>query len=179
MDLNTAIPLVAANVVAIVAIFVGWQQAKMTLDHNRALTDLDAVRTVLDEVAIQLFLAHYALFEMVFAAKTPINDTNRTKAEAMAMKLKAAGESLSELTARLKLRVPEGEPVVSNLVKANSVALDSYHYWNRALAATSQPPEAVRRKVETFSRLFEAHQNTFMEAARKIAGARLSAELND
>ena len=37
----------------------------------------------------------------------------------------------------------------------------------------SRPPEAVRKKVEHFARLFEAHQTNVLDSARQIAGAQL------
>jgi len=61
VDTGTVIAIVVPNLVAATAIVVGWRQQVRALEAERKLTDLSNVRTVLDDAAVALHTASYAL----------------------------------------------------------------------------------------------------------------------
>lgn len=61
MDAGTVIAIAVPNVVTATAIVVGWKQNGRVLRQSRRLSDLENVRTVLDEAAVALHRTAYAL----------------------------------------------------------------------------------------------------------------------
>ncbi len=180
LDTGTVIAIVAPNVVTATAIFVGWKQYGRGLRHERALSDLDGLRALLDEAAVALHDTSYALVDaysdLMRWGRWLFAEEERT---ASYRTLQARGKALDELAERLKVRLGRDHAVVEAFGNADQAALDAFRALGRIEleGGDDSPPELL---TETHERLTTARANfnaarlAFLDAANKTAGAELS-----
>lgn len=188
VDTGTVIAIVVPNLVAATAIVVGWRQQVRALEAERKLSDLSNVRTVLDDAAVALHTAAYALDEarsnLVPYGRGFFNDEEREKPYHA---LSQAGRELDVLLdERLSIRFGRDHDVTRAFRGADEALLAIY----RKLALVKLEPNAetedarhqlrsflgeVRRETVELRETFDAERRSFTDAAQRRAGAQLPA----
>jgi hypothetical protein len=168
---------------AIVAVVVGWVQANAALKQNRELTDLGAVRSVLDEAAVGLL-----------DASTQIARIRELKDRPEQMKpaweaAERAGKRITTELERLKVRFGLEHPIVKSFeatVVACSAVTNAAHKMidqkgtgfpvpkdGARLAALNTGREQGPGIIEQESECFESERKRFMGSAHSLAGTKL------
>jgi hypothetical protein len=168
---------------AIVAVVVGWVQANAALKQNRELTDLGAVRSVLDEAAVGLL-----------DASTQIARIGELKERPEQMKpaweaAERAGKRITRELERLKVRFGLEHPIVKyfeGTVVACSAVTNAAHKMidqrgvgypvpedKAKLVALNAGREQGPGIIEQESECFESERKRFMGTAHSLAGTKL------
>ena len=188
MDVGTGIAIAAPNAVAALAIWVSWKSQGRELRHARQLTDLESVRTVLDDAAVALHRAAYALDEVrsnltQYGPHGFFKTEDRAKPYADLIRI---GRDLDVLLERLKIRFERGGEIVTAFETATEATLAVTRALN--LVKLEEPAEAddqfAREQVHDFLREkqteieqrrkdFDAQRAKFIDAAQHTGGADL------
>jgi hypothetical protein len=204
VDTATAIAIAAPNAVAATAIVGGWRQhskaleaqrelAEAGFDNQRRLTDLDNVRTVLDDAAVMLHRDAYALDRVRFNLTTLGAGLLESKVgQEVFDELTAAGQGSDLLIERLAVRLGRDHAVVVALTSASEAALEAWRSVDRLRLAPSKddPDERLQRhrfelgnkardEVAEHRKLFDASREEFMDAAHRAAGAVVPGQADD
>lgn len=171
MDAGTVIAILVPNTVTALALWLTWQAGQQRLIHGRELADLEAVRTVLDQCAIEVrkFLQTISpLTAPGFADR----DVEKTEVEEAIAKFYRHGEALDEMADRLRIRFGSGHRVVLTVERMLWAGLE-------ARIATDEVERGEKRPEEVYDKLIDALSRTtnngheFFECAQRVAGARL------
>jgi hypothetical protein len=169
---------------AIVAVVVGWVQANAALKQNRELTDLGAVRSVLDEAVVGLL-----------DASTQIARIRELKDKPEHMKpaweaAERAGKRITTELERLKVRFGLEHPIVKSFegtVVACSAVTNAAHKMIDQRGMGYQVPKDRAAKlvalnagreqgpgiIEQESECFESERKRFTGTAHALAGTKL------
>ena len=172
MDWNTIIPVVVANVVTIIVAVLAWVQSNRALiesrrqhesaaEQARTLHDLDAVRGLLEEAALEL--------HKVSAAATAL-DPSQGHTQLKAFEDLTTG--LDEWSTRLEIRFEADHEIVESFRGAESKAFELL--WHTKEVSGS-PPESWREGFKGFDFSLEIDhlRRVFLSDAARWAGARL------
>lgn len=157
----------------------GWRERGRTFEHERTLSDLAAVRDVIEEGAVYLHRVAYAL-DLV---KQDL-EGNAKRAHA---KLGELGMTYDEISERLKVRLEPRHEVAQKFMGAVEATLEAARIVERVvdlhLPHLAQAGSAAKQAMTlldqdrgglTKARLrFDAHRREFIDAAACIAGANL------
>jgi hypothetical protein len=188
MDLGTTLAIVVPNLVAAIAIVAGWRQHAQGIREGRRLSDLDNVRSVLDDAAVALHKAAYALNDIRMALTEHGRAFFATEERAKPYRaLRRDGEQLDALAERLKVRFGREHELVTAFARADEAVLAIF----RALELIRLEPPATsgdqyaeaqieamfREQVDVISNQredFDAARSDFLDTAHRAAGAQLS-----
>jgi len=182
MDWSTVIPVA----VAVLAVAVGWMQNKRTLEqsrtqnekalaHSRTLHDLGAVRSLFDAAALKLHAISYPVSALGFAP----HEIDSSFDEAIG-ELAKAGSELDDLLVRLWIRLGSEHEIAVAFHEAEDAAFDVLRSAERAVRKDRREQRSGPLDQEDILELkaacsrFENHRVTFLKAAQRWAGARLS-----
>jgi tellurite resistance protein len=171
---------------AIVAVVVGWVQANATLKQNRELTDLGAVRSVLDEAVVGLLDASTQIARIREFKDRPGH------LEPVWEAAERAGRGIATELERLKVRFGLEHPIVKSfegtvaaclaVTKAANEMIDrkkiGMNTEPRDEAAAKHAALNARRKqspgiIEQESERFESERKRFIGTAHSLAGTKL------
>jgi hypothetical protein len=182
-----AVAAISSGAVALATIGAGELRHSRSLREARRLSDLENVRTVLDEAAATLHETEYALDDAQAGLQQWglgfFEDEQREKPYRA---LRRTGKALDRLLERLKIRFGHEHEVVKTFEAANEAALQIY----RALGVIRRedPPapgdRLAREEVRAFLKIqrekiaaarqeFDRKRMEFIEAAVRVAGAEL------
>ncbi|MTD47466.1 hypothetical protein GKE82_25010 [Conexibacter sp. W3-3-2] len=148
------------------------------LAHDRALTDVADIRALLDEAAVSLHIAFYALMNAQ-AALTSFGTKLHTTAPEAGEAVTDAGTTLDSVAARLAVRLGRDHAVAAAFIRADEALLEV----NRALglvfgdeAGSPQGAEEmkkVRDRIRDAAKSFGESRAAFEAAAIAYVGTRL------
>lgn len=187
MDWSTVIPVVIANLVAVCVATLAWLQNRRALEESRrqhqasleqarALRDLDAVRTLLDEAALKLHEISSPGFALGFSPYAADADFAVAIQE-----LRAAKEGADALLVRLQIRFGAKHEIVDAFGEAESQMYELL--WNaEAVLRGAIKPDASEGSLGAEEKTnlkkawegFDSQRGLFLDAAQRWAGARLS-----
>lgn len=185
VDTGTAIAIAVPNLVAIVAIVAGWTQQARTLAAQRKLTDLENVRTVLDDAAVVLHEAAYALDDarshLTQYGSGFFRDEERAKPYHA---LWHVGQELDVLLERLSIRFGRDHEVTRAFRDADDALLAIYRKLGVLRLEADADTEDGRRQLHQFvnevraetegsREEFDTGRRAFIDAAQGTAGAHL------
>jgi septation ring formation regulator EzrA len=170
---------IGATLLGLGGLAFGWRERGRTFEHERTLSDLAAVRDVIEEGAVYLHRVAYAL--------DLVNQDllgNATEANAKLAKL---GMTYDEISERLKVRLAPHHEVTQKFVGTVEAALEATQVVQRVVvlhlrnlekgeSAAKQVMTLVEkdRAVLTSARSrFDAHRREFIDAGARTAGANL------
>jgi hypothetical protein len=196
MDLETGIAIGAAtlaNVVAAVSIVVGWKSHGRELQHARRLTDLESVRTILDEAAVALHRTKYSVDDvgLRLVQQGPQGFFKAADGVKLYEDFTNAGKELDALLPRLKIQFDRHSDggIVDSFEGATEATLEIFRALGRI--RLEQPAEAgdqaaqqqVRKllredqkAIEEHRKIFDSQRERFFQAAQRTAGANLPSE---
>jgi hypothetical protein len=186
IDVGTLIAIVVPNCVAGGAIYAGWTQQARTLEAERERADLEHTRTVLDEAAVLLHKAAYALDDArSHLTQYAYGFFENEERERPYHELWRIGQELDALVERLSIRLGRDHDITNAFRKADEAILA---VW-RSLGLLRSEPEAEvewaqeeRRRLlretqsgtEAQRSIFDVERRRFIDAAQRAAGAHLS-----
>lgn len=185
MSVGTTIAIVAPNAVAAIAIVAAWKQHGKTLEAQRELADLADVRGLLDEAAVALHRAAYALDEVRRNFLRFAGGFFRTEDRSAPYRaVERAGQELDALLERLTVRLGRDRDVVRHFAGCDEAALLTFRTLNMLkleFAVGDEPAAGERVKLLTETReslgsartKFDESRRDFMDAAQRLAGAKL------
>jgi hypothetical protein len=187
MDLGTTLAIVIPNLVAATAIVAGWRQHTQGIRESRRLSDLDNVRSVLDDAAVALYKAAYALNDVRLTLTQHGRAFFETEDRAKPYRaLRRDGEDLDAVAERLKVRFGREHEVVTAFVRADEAVLAVFRALE--LIRLEPPPDSgdryaeaqvermFREQVDAITERrteFDAARSDFLDAAHRAAGAQL------
>jgi hypothetical protein len=154
----------------------GWRERGRTLEHERRINDVGAVRDVIEEGAVALHRDAYTLDDL----RGP---SSRSREDVYAA-LREFGQRYDELSERMRVRLGPEHEVTRKFVGAGEAVLDIFRALG--LMGHEEPAEEewVRRDVarfmdEQWQRIdaayerFDQHSKEFIAAAARLAAAKL------
>lgn len=177
MDWSTVIPVVAANVVTIIVAVLAWIQSNRSLRESRrqhessvaqtrAIHDLDAVRTLLDDAALRLHKLSFA--------SIGVSPNAGREAELQAFRELTTG--LDELAARLEVRFESEHEIVESYHGAERAAFDLLRCTEEIVRNSSGDSDIAREASQKHFELGNAidhYRRLFLNDAARWAGAQL------
>jgi hypothetical protein len=135
MDAGTVIAIVVPNIVAAIAIVLGWRQQGRGLRHGRHLADLENLRMVLDGAATALHTTAYAL-DRVRLRLTQHAQGFSTATRERSDSVGRAGEGLDALVERLTAYI---EDVLASQARLGYRTVASEEAYQRAVEGAVAP----------------------------------------
>lgn len=193
MDWTTLAVAVAANAVAIVAIYFAYKQHRASLDQQRRLTDLASVRDLIDETATHLHVVATELDQIRLRLTTrgqgffeSKEGTEHAEGSERLRELSRVGDELDVLRERLAVRLGEQHPAVVKITDVDEAvlaiwrALDGIRFNVDRDADPGHGQAWVRNyfdeqhvKITQQREVFDAARKAFVTAAHSAAGAEL------
>jgi hypothetical protein len=174
MDTGTIIAIAVPNAVTALALWVTWSQGKSQLAHSRELSDLAAVRELVDEIAVDLRWLLIHLHEVTEPATQKGQSPQRSDAELgeAATEFTARGEKLDVAVERLRSRFGSSHIIVLALEEAVG-ACSTAHLETQALIG--EVDWYTGSKEGVWERIKDARnaRDLFMETAQRVAGVSL------
>jgi hypothetical protein len=163
-------------IVGVGGLAFAFRERTLTLKHERTLSDLDAVRSVLEQGAVHLHHVSYALDE----ARTNL----QTRADAHRGAIESLGRRYDELSERMKVRLGPEHEATEHFVSANEAVLEIYRALGMILLEDPADTPETRRergafignqrtRIETARSMFDEERTAYVAAAARAAGARL------
>jgi hypothetical protein len=193
VDWTTLVVALAANSAAIAAIVYGFKQHRASLDQQRKLADLAAVRDLMDETAAHLHGVATALDNVRLRLTTmgvgffeSNEGVERPEGMEQLRELGRAGDQLDVLRERLAVRLGERHSVVVKLTEVDEAvlaiwrALDGIRFNVDRDADPGYGQRWIRdyfdeqhAKITEERTVFDAARKAFLAAAHSAAGAQL------
>jgi len=185
---SASIAAISSGAVALATIGAGLLQRRSTLRQARQLSDLQSVRTILDEAAAALHEVEYVLNDM----RSSLARLGRAFAQAEERasaytQLGKRGRELDRLLERLKIRLGPDHAAVKAFAAADQAVLEIHRTLGR-ISTENESPLTTGREREADQRFderrdqvaadratFDAMREDFIATAQAAAGVHLPA----
>ena len=173
MDVGSIVAIAVPNLVTALALVLTWKQSNRRLEAGRELADLEAVRSILDQCAIDL---RGLLGSMSLTTAPGFGDREFTDEETREGQEKFGrhGEALDEMENRLRIRFGSGHALVLTLERTLWAALEAKIASDDVQGGKSRPEEVYEKLKDALSRTMK-NGHEFMETAQRVAGVQVPA----
>jgi hypothetical protein len=163
------------------AVFITHRLGHQRFDHERRLSDVDSARRVLDDAASTMQRTNSLLGSVTArldtsASTLPSRPWNKEMLQSDAVTLKNAGDELTSLAARLRIRFGSKHELVTVYESAESIALGvAFHLELMGLEAQDQGAglDSPREKIDLAAREFNRARDLFTLIAYRVVGTNL------
>lgn len=180
------ISLIVSGVAAagsIAAVAITYRLGRERFDHERRLSDLDAVRRVLDDAVASMQRAHWKMAAInkhldAYASAATGRLSNNSLVHEDRAALEDAHDELEALHARLEIRFGSEHELVAVYNGAGSTALEVVIFADQIVQAAAEPKVAVdelRQVVDRAVLEFGLARQSFTLVAYRVVGVRLPA----
>lgn len=186
MEAGTWIAL-AAVAVTLVSVLVTWRLGVRRFDHEREMTDRDALAVILDEAASEIHAVRYVLDDInIGLIERPHSYFLSPPGSDMLASLGATGRALDERSERLRIRSRADTTWIAfDALTQNALDLYRECIALRDFAEGEPPPHqnelrafarAQRDEIAEHRRRFDHHREMFREAAFTAVGIELDGD---
>jgi hypothetical protein len=173
--------VIVSGIVGIGGLAFGFWNRWLSVAHDRTLTDLAAVRDVLEQGAINLHRVAYAL--------DPVQQDLQSNAKATHAALETLGREYDEFVERMKVRLGPVHEVTREFEAANQATLDAFRSVQRVVVlhlphidrgdevGVRQATKLLDKDRDVLTEArerFDEHRRLSIDAAARTAGAKLS-----